>query len=645
MPAIRIGAKTLVLLGTSEIALERNSPLLNPPEETGNSSMAIKAARVPQNDAILNYPARFDHVAGRPTERFDGELLDDNGAQLLECTVVLRGIEADFYDLNLEFGASEVMNRLRGKNIRSLLMGGLLEMRPANPLLPTSDFANYFANQELFMNETVADWPTRPYTFAPFSNDDCDGKWDVFQREYDQDNQQFNVTNPPPLRPVVSFNAWTGRSFTTAPPIVITIPGGVVYNPPTPRPRKIVPLVKVSHVLRCLFQELRLVLITDVFDEPEMDALVFVPSNGILRQLPTRNGVSVGFAGFKLADNLPDLNGAELLRKLMDTLGLHFDTTLAGECRLLRTDAMIKNTEAVDITPRVSPRFSTVLEAATSVTARNYLAEKDRWAQEWASQPEAIDGTVAAVADLPAPPVAGDQHFLVTSLARFYVSESYEDTTVTPSVSRLRWVPGAYYYPEPTVGTAPEPEDYQVANALAVAEPFPYQFINNAGAVITYNVKSLTFLEPSYHPTDCPLPATKELRLAFYRGLQPLPDAYLIDFLSPLYVGQQATIPWLTQGNLSPAGVRIGNYSLEVGGSYGLVRKLLQPLLAMKAAHDKVRFTTTFTAQEYTALDFGKTVSIRGDYFMVSRASITLPRYKPGTIELMPRRSVEPYLT
>lgn len=621
MPIIRIGTETLTLLDAAEIALERNSPLLSPAGERGTNSLPFKAARDPNNERILNYPARFDHLAGRPSERFAAELLSDAGTTLLNGSVVLRAIEPSHYVLNLEFGASEVMDRLKAQPLRRLRLGGFRSMIPTNPVAPgTPD--EYYLNLNRFMDQTVAAFATRDFTFAPVSNEDCNGKWEAYLKEY-EDLQQNNPAMTSEMQPGVTFNNYNDNSFMMQPGFNLSFPFGGMFEV-LPRARKFLPLPKLSYVVRELFRELRLVLVTDVFDEPELDQLVLVPANSIERQTDSlANGLNSYRSGFLLAEHLPELNAAQFLRQLMDTLGLHFDVTLAGECRLLRSDRMIRNPEAVDLTTRVSPAYSTQLEAPTSVTARNLVAPDDKWNQVWAIQPEVVHGTVATVAALVTPPPAVDQVFLVSSAKRYYTSVSATDSQ---NLTSLSWQPGPFYYPEPTVGTADNPEDYQVGHALVSTTPQPFFY-----GFASFPVDTLTFLEPSTDPNENTYtgPASATLRLAFFRGLQPVPNS------------ATGLIPWLTQGNLSPNGIRLGEYTLEVGGPHGLAAKLLRPLLALRSAHDVVRFPTTLSPLEFNALDFGRPVQIRGDLFMLRRASTTLPQRRAGQLELVPRRSVE----
>ena len=127
-------------------------------------------------------------------------------------------------------------------------------------------------------------------------------------------------------------------------------------------------------------------------------------------------------------------------------------------------------------------------------------------------------------------------------------------------------------------------------------------------------------------------PATaksRSLRLAFYHGLQPT-TAYAQD-------GTRALIPWLSQRNLSPTGTRIGELTLEAHGPDGLVQQRLLPLMTFKATSSIAKFPAYFTPYLFHKLDFARTVSIRGDEFMVRRLSMVVPTTTAGQLELIPR--------
>lgn len=161
------------------------------------------------------------------------------------------------------------------------------------------------------------------------------------------------------------------------------------------------------------------------------------------------------------------------------------------------------------------------------------------------------------------------------------------------------------------------------------------QKINVATANGVAPVETLCFLEPSAGHGNPALPRSSTLRLAFYYGLVPIGGG-LLDLN-----GQPARIPWLSQRNEAPDGTLLSDYSLEVHGPIGLMRRFLRPLLAMKSGKRVAKYPLVVTAQQFRKLDFGKLVAVNGDEFLIQRASIAVPLRGAGLIELIPRGDLQ----
>ena len=631
--------------------MERNSPLFSEDGQTGSSTQAFRLPKTPENDDALGYPARFDQRNGRP-ELLEVDALDDAGNGITSGNLRFRGIDPTAYLYNMEFGDSAVMAKLKARRLQSFRFGGprLIELpAPADPIDP-------FQPEQLtrYMQHVVHNWEKYDFTFAPFSNNDHNGKWESYVKS--QQDFWATVPNSPKWNPTntANFNTWTtyitmpgetGGQFQgpSVPFTVMGIPGAVLPTV-TLDEGQLCPLPKLEYVVRTVFKELRLELETDVFDNPEMQRLVLVPVEGVVNFV--NDPGSFLFTGtLHISQHLPDLSAAELIRKLMDTFGWHFDAS-GNRCRLLRAAPLIVNGDPVDITPLAGSNFTVEPQDPVSILVQPIIAERDAYAQAYSEQPDplTIQAPVATVADLPTPSTAG-VHRLVQELRRYYFVEADTVTAAGGASSTvLSWQPASFYLPAQQVGTAESSQDYSVGVASVLT-------CRTAYANPPVFVDSLCFLEPSYTTITGELTTnttstassytittttshSSTLRLAFFRGLLPLPGG-ATDTL-----GNPATIPWLTQGNLGPDGVKIGELSLEVHGKAGLANQQLLPLLALKTANTVVKLPAYLTARQFMQLDFARMVAVQGNEFMIRRCSLSLPVTKPGQLEMIPRREV-----
>ena len=643
MPAIRIGTRLLELAGKTPLVLERNSPLLSDPGETGSSSAVFRVPKTDANNVKLGFPNRFDHRAGSAPAQHEAQALDEFSNEVTTGNLLLRGVEPDAYLYNLEFGDSAAMARLKSRTLQQFRFGGARSVYPTVPLTPADEYDGTTA-LGVFLKHVATHFEDYDFTFAPFSNNNASGGW----QDYVAGIESYNSANPTTLpayeaRHTYSHNHWSTLENTFATPNVC-------------------PLPKLEYVLRTIFKELRLELETDVFEDADMRKLVLLPITGRFadpRYLTfpgapsswvvgqTLSKITVG--NFLIADLLPAMTAQEFVRKLMDEFGWHFDTTPTGVCRLLRATPLMTTGNAIDITALTGPAFSTEFTDPTSVVVQPTFAEADEYAAEYGEQPDPllILAPVASVATLPATSEV-DRYCLVKEKRRYYVATAKTDSSTNPPTATVYWRPGPFYLPGMQIGTAEATDDYALGCDTVLTAPVQIysQNLLNAQQVDTLEIDALCFLEmasadetPSLTtgqtstasgifltPTQA---KSRSLRLAFYHGLQPT-AAYARD-------GSPALIPWLSQRNLSPTGSRIGELTLEAHGPYGLVQQRLLPLMTFKATASIAKFPAFFTPYLFHKLDFSRTVSIRGDEFMVRRLSMVVPTTTPGQLELIPR--------
>lgn len=251
MPVLRTATSTLALGGNSQLVLERNSPLLAPEGERGTASLPFKVPLTPANNQALGYPTRFDHRAGSAPLSLDAEVLDDGANPIASGPLRFRGIEADGLVYNLEFGTSAVMDKLKARRLWEFRMGGRVPLEIGSR--PAGEELNDNRALSLFMYHVVHHWDDYPFTFAPFSNNDCVGQWDSISEAA----SKFEV--PPTYS--INFNYWsslflpdTSQGIGFGLPLNVVIPGA--WNQTGPSTLSSCPLPKLEYVLRQVFDEL-----------------------------------------------------------------------------------------------------------------------------------------------------------------------------------------------------------------------------------------------------------------------------------------------------------------------------------------------------------------------------------------------------
>ncbi|MGV3588612.1 MAG: hypothetical protein ACO1OF_16520 [Adhaeribacter sp.] len=130
-----------------------------------------------------------------------------------------------------------------------------------------------------------------------------------------------------------------------------------------------------------------------------------------------------------------------------------------------------------------------------------------------------------------------------------------------------------------------------------------------------------SFSAPGYSPAAGQTERSKELRLAFYRGMQP-------------YDNTNATYPMLSGSNFNAVGFKVGNYALKWHGPYGLANQFLQSWLKLMVAGKTIKGDMLLTEDEIANLDLNQLYTIEGQRAILKNLKFTLPLKKAPQAEL-----------
>ncbi|MBC6698094.1 hypothetical protein [Hymenobacter sp. BT190] len=587
MPAIRIGAKPLLLPADVQLALERNSSWLAPREQNGSFSLPFKAPLTDNrhNNALLGFPERFDH-AGRPPRRYDQvQAFDDTDNRVAAGQLVLQGIEQDGYSLNLVCGLSAVMTRLKQKSLREFWFGGPRQVC-AGTVNNWGELSDLIGQHML---DVVDDVDAYDYVFAPFCNNDAYA---------DHDDKLPHWPN---------MNNWVNDGFQIhngySPPAPGATDPSMVFDPATVT--SCVPLPKLAYVLAMIFEELDIPFEQDLFTDRELRQMVVLSTTPIEYNTDWYDWTTSADINltFRIANQLPDISAAEFVRLIADTYYLDLDLSPAGAVRLRRTNRLSTARPAQDLTKLVGPGFTR--DFAELAVRATYLTEDTvagKLTQE--VEPPLLAEPVQSSLNLPTP--SRPNEIRLATFDNLYYQHDGEE-----------WRPYAVNLPPVVVGNGENPQDVPQGILLSVELNVP------ATPSDGVSLRVPVIGQRAYLPLLNQLERGKGLRLAFYRGIQP---------------GYGRSYPMVSISNQNINRGRIGNYSLYLDGEDGLVAKFGQLYLQM-LAEQPAKFPAYLTGYDFDTLNFGEPVSVRGDIFLIRRANVVLPITRPGTLELVPRRN------
>lgn len=604
-------AQLLELSPDTTISVELNNALLADATNNGAYALPFTLPRTSRNQVALDFPELLDHAAGQRRSYENTDVFDADGRHLLAGTLQLLRITASTYEMTLLFGASAVMAKLKVVKLRDLVLGGPRVMES-------------LANQKSLrahMMDVVANPAAYDYVFAPASNNDA------FE-DYDDDFIRFPNFNT--WRPVGGTAGWPLEGFYLANGTFgSTGVGGGTLGFPGFFPRFVcvpVPFVRLGYLVRALLHELHIPFEEDVFDA-EMENLVVVGNNldpgmALLEPYPLSNNVPADRT-VRLAELLPDLTCAELLRKVADTFYLDLSVSPLGKLRIRRSSVQLALPPAVQLTRHSEPGYDVDLgEPLRLETA--YLVDGDKIAGEnyQVPDPEQLAAPVATRLALPTLPSFTHEVRLVQDEDAYYQHDG------------TAWVFFSQHILTVSLGDAAAENSVQAEQGIDLLldmEVTPYAVLPIPGVNTTVPheahlevVRVPEFGARAYARTYNCYDRSKALRLAFYRGLQPYKD-----------VATPGSYPMLTAASTNQQGVSVGSYSLRLAGDDGTVARWGQALLELKANPQTVTWLVWLDAEQFYQLDTARKVEIDGLHFIVKKVSLTFPIRQPAQLELV----------
>jgi hypothetical protein len=601
--------RTLEMSPGATLSIELNNALLADATNNGAYALPFTLPRTARNQVALDFPELLDHAAGQRRSYENTDVFDD-GQHVLSGTLQLLRITASTYELTLLFGASAVMARLKAVKLRELVLGG--------PRVLES-----LANQQplrAHMAAVVANPAAYDYVFAPASNNDA------FE-DYDDDFPRFPNFNT--WRPAGGTQGFPAEGFYLANGTLggggvggtLGFPGFFARFACVP-----VPFVRLGYLVRALLHELLIPFEEDVFDA-EMENLVVVGNNldpgmALLEPYPLSNNLPPDRT-VRLADLLPDLTCAELLRKVADTFYLDLSVSPLGKLRIRRSSVQLALPPAVQLTRYSEPGYAVDLgEPQRLETA--YLVGDDKIASEnyQVPDPEQLAAPVATRTTLPALPTLTHEVRLVQDEDAYYQHDG------------TAWVFFSQHILTVSLGDAaaenavPAEQGIDLLLDLEVT-PYPVLPIPGINTTVPHEAHLEVMRVPefgvrAYARTYNCFDRSKALRLAFYRGKQPYKDAAM-----------PGSYPLLTAANTNQQGVSVGSYSLRLAGDDGTVARWGQALLELRANPQTVTWLVWLDAEQFYQLDTARKVDIDGLHFIVKKVSLTFPIRQPAQLELV----------
>ncbi|RZK61852.1 MAG: hypothetical protein EOO59_04060, partial [Hymenobacter sp.] len=577
MLALRtFNGQVLELSPNATISIELNNALLADADNNGSYALPFTLPRTARNQVGLGFPELLDNAAGQARSYEGTDIFDEDGRHLLTGTLQLLRITASTYELTLLFGASAVMAKLKAAKLRNLVLGGprLMEsLANAKPIL-------------YHMNDTAANPGAYDYVFAPASNNDA------FE-DYDDDTL-LRYPNLNCWRPAGGLTPWAVEGFSVTSGNfsggIGTYAGQLGFPGFYPRfATPPVPFVRLGYLVRTMLRELSVPFEEDVFDA-EMEQLVVVGNNigpgmALLDPYDPYSQVPPPDRFIRLADLLPDLTCAELLRELADTFYLDLSVSPTGLLRIRRTSTQLALPPAVQLTRYAQPGYDVDLGESQALEM-TYLVGDDKIASEnyQVPDPEQLGANVANFAALPQPSVTHEVRLVLDEDAYYQ-----HDGTA--------WVFFSQHILTVTVG-GPSDNVTQVAQGIdllldmelppavllpipGITNDVPHELHTEIMRVPMFGVRSYA---PQYNLYD----RSKALRLAFYRGKQPYKDAT-----------QPGGYPMLSAASTNQQGVKVGNYSLRLAGDDGTVARWGQAVLELRANPQTVTWPVWLDAEQF----------------------------------------------
>lgn len=601
MLRMTLAGKPLVLFPKTSMSMEYFSPFFDEDVLRGYYSLTFSIP-LEGNRETFGWPDIIESVTDL-RRRYTDLGIEEDGQRLGELGELrIRTVQQGRVSVAVAFGLSRIAPELKERLLTSFAFGGLREVATfVEGPISGNGYPFQIPGLLLHANDTVDDFEGHDYVFAPVRN-----------HFSELDPPLSTLVNPWSYMPNGLFGTRPNGSFQYA--LNIEIPG---LPTPAPEPDPYSPFLKLSYLLQAVFEELN-VPVQDLGLHGELASLVLLTSARIRSH-------------FRLADVVPALSLKEALIRVRSTIGLVLDIGPDGSVRGKLQADVLASEEFEDWSHLVPEHHDgRDIEDVTGRTLAYRVAGGDTPAETFFSQPKLdlpIGAPVDTLAELPSPVfndymlVPEPELRVVVSLAAYYRSEPvYNFVTNQHTVS---WKFHGSAMPAVDVaGGGEEVLQGMTATAMALSTAFVDPGDGQQMLVPAFE-------EEPYRPGVPESVPSEQLRLAFYRGLQPtLLDGALPDPM-PVY-------PMVTPFNQNALSRRIGDYSLQLDGPDGTYARLIGRWLEMVATATPVKFAVRLTAEHLAVLDFSKRIRIAGNFYLVRKISVARPIVKPAIVELIP---------
>ncbi|TPE43960.1 hypothetical protein [Pontibacter mangrovi] len=601
---MEVEGKPVVLNPGTSLSFEWNNPLFAQEVIPGSFSLPFTIPAAP-NGQVFGFP---EIVANTKDSRREWPCTVYCEGEQINGILKLRKVTEQTYTANVQIGFSAFGELIKNKSIRDFGYGGERVMG--------EDLTQVLNH----MQDTAKRPADFDYVFAPVHNPSLYGDKNTQYRGY---VNYYNMQDYQAVAPGGSTLEWYDSEGNPVYHYFAYNLGFSVMGSSGSTANAISPFPKLKYVLEQVVAELGVQFQEDFFDE-ELSQL-YILSNTVLDRLTTAGGLE-GFTvnnsyrySFHMKDQLPNLTFSQLLQALKDTFGLSVQVGLDKTVSIRKLRDLLEQNDYQDLTPYVSPGVEMPIEERQGLTLRYKLDD---------------DVSSERVQDLP------EGHRLLDPVETPADLQALNYTGPTPEHNDVRYVRSekAYYrysLMEEPIGWGFLTEDYMpllvngggddleqgIALTLDSNQVLVYDTNNPAS---NETMKMPSFGVEGYSAPFGVFNVPQSLRLAFYRGYQPIKEQK-----------ENRLYPLLSGDNYNARGEQIGQYSLKLDGEHGTYATFLQSWMELQANPKPVIRQLYLNMPALKKIDFNRKVNIDGNRFLIKKLKFSLPLRKAVTAELI----------
>lgn len=601
---LEVEGKQVVLSPGTSLSFQWNNPLFAEEVVPGSFSLPFTIPAEP-NGHVFGFPEIVANTKQRTREW--ACTIYSEGEQI-NGILKLRKVTEQSYTANVQIGFSAFGELMKSKSIRDFEYGGERVM---------GEDLRQVLNH---MQDTAKRPADFDYVFAPVHNPSLYGDKNAQYRGY---VNFYTMQDYPAMAPSGGGLEWHDSD------------GNVVYHHFTynfgfsvmgsagSTAYAISPFPKLKYVLEQVVAELGVQLQQDFFDE-ELSQLYFL-SSAVLDRLTISGGIE-GFStnnsyrySFHVKEQLPDMTFSQLLQALKDTFGLSVQVGLDKKVSIRKLRDLLEQNDYQDLTPFASPAVEMPIEESIAITLRYKLDD---------------DVSSERVQDLP------EGHRLLDTVETPADLEALNYTGPTPEHNDVRYVRSEkayfrYSLMEDPIGWGFLTEDYMpvLVNGGGEDSEQGIALTLDRSQVQVYDANNPasneTIKMPAYGVEGYSAPfgifnKPQSLRLAFYRGYQPIKEQK-----------ENRLYPLLSGDNYNARGEQVGQYSLKLDGEHGTYNQFLKDWVELKANPNPVIKPLYLSMPALKNIDFNRKLNIDGNRFLIKRLKFSLPLRKAVTAELV----------